>query len=163
MPRSMQKIVSCLGAIALLGVLGDQTIAQSTHATAIVKDQQKQTQPPLKVGSLRELKGDQTCEGTGGILTYAETKNYRVYICADKTDQTQPRYYRSRDRNGKGALNLKATDYNPRQMRYFEFKNKGFTYILQMPMAQIPNPVLSIQFPSGRVIEEPVLRYLARS
>lgn len=161
MSRSMQKIITCLSAIALLSVLSDPTIGQSTQTTAIVKDQKKTK--PLKVGSLRELQGDPTCQGTGGIMTYAETRNYRVYICADKTDRTQPRYYRSRDRNGAGSLNLKATDYNPRQMRYFEFKNKGFTYILQMPMSQIPNPVLSIQFPNGRVIEEPVLRYLARS
>lgn len=124
----------------------------------------KEKSEPIKVGSLKELRGDKTCQGTGGIMTYAETKSFLVYICADKRDRTQSRYYRSRDRrNRKSSLNLEATNYDPRQMRYFEFKNKGYSYVLQMPMSQIPNPVLGIEFPSGKRVEERVLRYLSKS
>ncbi len=131
--------------------------------TSTPKDLQQKS-APLKVGSLKELQGDQTCRGTGGIMTYAETNHYLVYICSDQKDPSQPRYYRSRDRrNHNSTLNLEATNYNPRQMRYFEFKNKGYTYVLQMPMAQIPNPVLAIEFPSGKRVEERILRYLAKS
>ncbi len=123
----------------------------------------KEKSEPIKVGSLKELRGDKTCQGTGGIMTYAETKSFLVYICANKNDRTQPRYYRSRDRrNSESRLDLEATNYNPRQMRYFEFKDKGYTYVLQMPMSQIPNPVLGIEFPSGKRVEERVLRYLAK-
>ncbi|PSB21233.1 hypothetical protein C7B65_04705 [Phormidesmis priestleyi ULC007] len=124
----------------------------------------KEKSEPLKVGSLKELKEDRTCRGTGGIMTYAETKSFLVYICSDPNHHTQPRYYRSRDRHHHNrVLNLEATNYNPRQMRYFEFKNKGYTYVLQMPMSQIPNPVLGIEFPNGKRVEERVLRYLAKS
>ncbi len=83
----------------------------------------------LKVGALSEIKGDKTCDGTGGIFVYAETKTYRIYICADRKDKTQPRYYRSRERYGKGKLDLEAKGYNPHQMRYFEFKNNGYSYL----------------------------------
>ncbi len=131
---------------------------------ALTSKNLKQKSEPLKVGSLKELKGDQTCRGTGGIMTYAETKSFLVYICSDQKHRTQPRYYRSRDRRDRSrTLNLEATNYNPRQMRYFEFKNKGYTYVLQMPMSQIPNPVLGIEFPDGKRVEERVLRYLAKS
>ena len=95
-------------------------------------------------------------------MTYAETKSFLVYICADRRDRTQPRYYRSRDRRSrKSSLNLEATNYDPRQMRYFEFKNKGYPYVLQIPMSQIPNPALGIEFPNGKRDEGRVLRYLA--
>lgn len=155
----LKKAVIGLGVIATLSSAIALPLSQPTIAQTL----QRKSNPMINVGSLRELKGDQTCRGTGGIMTYAETRNFRVYICADKNDRTQPRYYRSRNRSGQGGLNLEAKDYNPRQMRYFEFRNQGFSYTLQIPTSQIPNPVLSIQFPDGRIIEEPVLRYLARS
>lgn len=149
-----KQVATVLGSI----LLGTSLIHSAAEA---VPKQQKE--PMIKVGSLRELQGDNTCQGTGGIMTYAETKNFRVYICADKRDRTQPRYYRSRNRNGKGGLNLEAKNYNPRQMRYFEFTNQGHTYTLQIPTSQIPRPVLSIGLPNGKYIEEPVLRYLSKN
>lgn len=142
----------------MLGVSIAASVAVSILSSVVAVAQPRM----INVGYLSELKGDTTCQGTGGIMTYAETKNYRVYICADKNDRSQPRYYRSRDRVGKGGLNLEARSYDPRQLRYFEFRNQGYTYILQMPLAQIPNPNLSVEFPNGRIVEEPVLRYLAR-
>lgn len=118
----------------------------------------------LPVGSLREIEGDVTCaRGTGGILVYAETANYLIYICSDANDPTAPRFYRSRNRDGSPGLNLEAVGYNPRQLRYFEFLNNGYTYVLQIPSAQIPNPVLAVEFPNGRRVEERVTRYLTRS
>ena len=123
----------------------------------------KMANTPLKVGALSEIKGDKTCDGTGGIFVYAETKTYRIYICADRKDKTQPRYYRSRERYGKGKLDLEAKGYNPHQMRYFEFKNNGYSYLLQMPMSQIPAPELTVLSPEETpLLREKVTRYLAR-
>jgi hypothetical protein len=116
----------------------------------------------LLVGSVAELQGDTTCEGTGGILVYAETENYLIYICSDRNDTTQPRYYRSFDRNGTPGIRLEAADYDPRQMRYFEFKNEGYSYLLQMPMGATPNPMLTVVFPDGTAIEEVMTRYLTK-
>lgn len=118
----------------------------------------------LSVGNLSEIEGDVTCgRGTGGTLAYAETKNHLVYICGAENDPTAPRFYRSRTRTGNQGLNLEARNYDPRQMRYFEFRNNGHTYILQIPTSQIPNPVLAVEFPNGRRVEERVTRYLART
>lgn len=132
----------------------------STQVHPRTKDYQKSG--VLEVGSLSELKGDTTCQGTGGTLVYAETRNYQVYICGDKDDRLQPRYYRSRNRDGSGGINLEAKTYDPRQMRYFEFKNNGYSYILQIPSGQIPDPELNVELPNGKLIGEKVLRYLAR-
>jgi hypothetical protein len=71
-------------------------------------------------------------------LVYAETKSYRIYVCSDRKDKTQPRYDRSRERNGK--LDREAKGDNPQQMRYFIFENAGYSYLLQKPMSQIPRP-----------------------
>lgn len=118
----------------------------------------------LRVGNLSEIEGDFTCgRGTGGTLAYAETKNHLVYICGAEDDPTTPRFYRSRMRNGGQGLNLEAANYNPRQMRYFEFTNNDYTYVLQIPTSQIPNPVLAVEFPNGRRVEERVVRYLTRT
>lgn len=132
----------------------------STQVHPRTKDYQKSG--VLEVGSLSELKGDTTCQGTGGTLVYAETQNYQVYICGDKDDRLQPRYYRSRNRDGSGGINLEAKTYDPRQMRYFEFRNNGYSYILQIPSGQIPDPELNVELPNGKLIGEKVLRYLAR-
>lgn len=118
----------------------------------------------LSVGNLSEIEGDTTCgRGTGGTLAYAETKSHIVYICSAEDDATAPRFYRSRMRNGGQGLNLEAVNYDPRQLRYFEFTNNGYTYVLQIPTSQIPNPVLAVEFPNGRRVEEKVLRYLAKT
>lgn len=156
----MNKVLGCISVLSSVGISVFGSVA-AFASPALQSPVQKEKSVPLKVGSLRELKRDSTCNGTGGIMTYAETQNHRIYICADKSDRTQPRYYRSRSRNG-SRLDLEAKNYDPRQMRYFEFKNNGYTYILQMPMAAIPNPNLSVQFPNGRIVEERVLRYLAK-
>ena len=165
------KRIGIVGAIAistLTALYADQSpvsfaLQPEITQQVLTSKNLKETSEPLKVGSLKELRGDRTCRGTGGITTYAETKSFLVYICSDQNRRTQPRYYRSRDRrNHNSTLNLEAINYNPRQTRYFEFKNKGYTYVLQIPISQIPNPVLEIEFPSGKRVEERVLRYLAR-
>jgi hypothetical protein len=118
----------------------------------------------LSVGNLSEIEGDTTCgRGTGGTLAYAETKSHIVYICSAEDDPMAPRFYRSRMRNGSQGLNLEAVNYDPRQLRYFEFTNNGYTYVLQIPTSQIPNPVLAVEFPNGRRVAEKVLRYLAKT
>jgi hypothetical protein len=119
-------------------------------------------QSAIEVGSVSELEGDTSCRQTGGILVYAETDNYLVYICSDENDPTQPRYYRSFNRDRTPGLNLEATDYDPRQMRYFEFKNGEYTYLLQMPTGATPNPTFTVALPDGSYVEERITRYLAK-
>lgn len=131
-------------------------------ASAPLMAQRTPSSSSLPVGSVAELQGDTTCEGTGGILVYAETENYLIYICSDLNDPTQPRYYRSFDRDRTPGMRLEATDYDPRQMRYFEFKNEGYSYLLQMPMGANPNPMLTVLFPDGTAIEEAITRYLTK-
>jgi hypothetical protein len=131
-------------------------------ASAPLMAQRTPSQSSLPVGSVSELQGDTTCEGTGGILAYAETENFLIYICSDRNDATQPRYYRSFDRDGTPGIRLEATDYDPRQMRYFEFKNEGYSYLLQMPMGATPNPMLTVIFPDGSAMEEAITRYLTK-
>jgi hypothetical protein len=116
----------------------------------------------IEVGSVSEIEGDVTCRQTGGILVYAETENYLVYICSDENDPTQPRYYRSFNRDGTPGISLEATDYDPRQMRYFEFKNGDYRYLLQLPTGTTPNPMLTVELPDGSYVEEGITRYLAK-
>lgn len=116
----------------------------------------------IEVGSVSEIEGDVSCRQTGGILVYAETENYLVYICSDENDSTQPRYYRSFNRDGTPGIALEATDYDPRQMRYFEFKNGDYRYLLQLPTSATPNPALTVELPDGSYVEEPITRYLAK-
>lgn len=159
-------LTSSVKAVELTGSAGVAAAPEDTNemaAPALKPTPKGRMELALKVGSTREIEGDVTCaKGTGGILVYAETKNYRVYICSDEKDPTRPRFYRSFNKDGSRGLNIEAVDYNPRQMRYFEFKNKGYTYILQIPTSQIPDPVLGIELPSGKRYEEKVLRYLTR-
>lgn len=158
-----------LGCLASLGLVGYAAPPRSSNLSSPSRQplelptaQPNPQQIALTVGYLDELKGDKTCDGTGGLMTYAETQNYKIYICADRKDSTQPRYYRSRDRQGKGGLNLEAKDYDPRLLRGFEFSHKGYVYTLPYPTAQAPNPRLTITFPSGKFTQEKVTRYLAK-
>ncbi|MGB5897331.1 MAG: hypothetical protein WBD58_11305 [Geitlerinemataceae cyanobacterium] len=116
----------------------------------------------LEIGSVSEIEGDISCSQTGGILVYAETENYLVYICADENNPTQPRYYRSFSRDGTPGLTLEATDYDPRQLRYFEFKNGDYKYLLQIPTGAISNPALTVELPDGSYVEERITRYLTK-
>jgi hypothetical protein len=172
MTLKTNRILGIMGAIGSLSLLTGLTppplAATSSERPAFSISPQglianTVTTAMLKVGSLSELKSDKTCDGTGGVLVYAETKSYRIYICGDRKDRTQPRYYRSRERAGKGKLDIEAKGYNPRQMRYFEFRNNGYAYLLQMPMSQIPQPELTVLSPQETpLLREKVTRYLAR-
>ncbi len=117
---------------------------------------------PLVVGSLAEISSDRTCEGTGGTVAYAETRHFRIYICGDRDDPLRARYYRSRNRDGSGGLDLEARDYDPCQGRVCAFQHAGYRYALQIPLAQIARPVLTVTFPNGKRLEEPIQRYLSR-
>lgn len=119
-------------------------------------------QSAIEVGSVSEIEGDLACRQTGGILVYAETENYLVYICSDENDLTQPRYYRSFSRDGTPGITLEAADYDPRQMRYFEFRNGNYKYLLQIPTGATPNPALTVELPDGSYVEEQIVRYLTR-
>lgn len=117
----------------------------------------------LSIGNLSQIEGDATCSSTfstGGTLAYAETANYRIYICADRANESQPRYYRSFDKKG-GNLTLAAIGYNPQQPGFYEFKNQNYRYTLQIPSDQVPAPVLRVTLPTGKRYEEKILRFLA--
>ena len=114
----------------------------------------------LKTGLTDELANDKTCDGTGGILAYAETKDYALYICADPKDISQPRYYRSVNKNGTSGVKLTARTYNPNQGNYFEFHNGDYVYMLQIPSENIKNPVLVVEFPDGSGYEQKIMRFL---
>jgi hypothetical protein len=164
MSRNINRTFAILILVSGLVTVGSlplpaQTDRPSAPNPAIAKTEGRM----LKVGSLSELKGDKTCNDTGGILVYAETESYRIYICADRKDKTQARYYRSRERNGKGKLDIEAKGYNPNHMRYFQFKNNGYSYLVQKPMSQIPQPELTVLSPEEQtLLRERVTRYLAR-
>jgi hypothetical protein len=111
-------------------------------------------------GSTNELENDKNCDGTGGILAYAETKDYNLYICADPKDISQPRYYRSVNKNGTQGVKLFAKTYNPNQGTYFEFYNGDYVYILQIPSDKIKQPVLMVEFPNGTGYEQKITRFL---
>jgi hypothetical protein len=129
--------------------------AEITASRAIAED--------LKTGLTNELANDKTCDGTGGILAYAETKDYSLYICADTKDVSQPRYYRSVNKNGTSGVKLTAKTYNPNQGNYFEFHNGDYVYMLQIPSETIKNPVLVVEFPDGSGYEQKILRFLKDS
>lgn len=114
----------------------------------------------LTIGSTSELVNDQTCDGTGGILAYAETKDYALYICSDLKDISQPRYYRSVNKNGTPGVKLNARTYNPNQGSYFEFRNGDYVYLLQIPSENIKNPQLVVEFPDGSGYEQKISRFL---
>jgi hypothetical protein len=114
----------------------------------------------LLTGTVDELGGDQTCQGTGGILAYAETKDFQIYICADLQDLSQPRYYRSVNRNGSQGIKVMAKTYNPNQGNYFEFYNGDYVYIIQIPSATLQQPMLIVEFPDGSGYEQKISRFL---
>jgi hypothetical protein len=111
-------------------------------------------------GLTTELKNDKTCDGTGGILAYAETKDYALYVCADAKDRSQPRHYRSVNKNGTPGVKLTAKTYNPNQGNYFEFHNGDYVYMLQLPSETIKNPMLIVEFPDGLGYEQKITRFL---
>lgn len=107
-----------------------------------------------------ELKNDKTCEGTGGTLAYAETKDYSLYVCADSKEISQPRHYRSVNKNGTKGVSLTAKTYNPDQGNYLEFYNGDYIYMLQLPSANIKNPALVVEFPDGSGYEQQFVKFL---
>jgi len=114
----------------------------------------------LTTGLTNELINDKTCEGTGGILAYAETKDFGLYVCADIQDISQPRYYRSVNKNGTKGVTVTAKTYNPNQGNYFEFHNGDYVYMIQIPSENIKNPVLMVEFPDGSGYEQKITRFL---
>jgi hypothetical protein len=114
----------------------------------------------LTTGLTDELINDKTCEGTGGILAYAETKDFGLYVCADIQDISQPRYYRSVNKNGTKGVTVTAKTYNPNQGNYFEFHNGDYVYMIQIPSENIKNPVLMVEFPDGSGYEQKITRFL---
>lgn len=122
----------------------------------------KATAETIVTGLTSELTNDQVCEGTGGTIAYAETKDYSLYICADIKDISQPKHYRSVNKNGTPGVKLTAKTYNPNQGTYFEFHNGDYVYMLQFPSETIKNPVLMVEFPDGSGYEQKITRFLRR-
>ncbi len=123
-------------------------------------DDNKAIAENLTTGFTDELINDKTCEGTGGILAYAETKDFGLYVCADIRDISQPRYYRSVNKNGTKGVRVTARTYNPNQGNYFEFHNGDYVYMIQIPSENIKNPVLMVEFPDGSGYEQKITRFL---
>ncbi|MEI6063415.1 MAG: hypothetical protein WCQ26_02370, partial [Pseudanabaena sp. ELA748] len=90
----------------------------------------------------------------------AETKDYALYVCSDRKEISQPRYYRSVNKNGTAGVKLTAKTYNPNQGSYFEFYNGDYVYMLQLPSASIKEPVLVVEFPDGSGYEQKITRFL---
>lgn len=117
----------------------------------------------IAVGDITELEDNSICGKSKIIYAYGETSNYRIYICADANAPDRPRNYISRNKDGSGGLDLEAMNYNPQKSGKIEFRNDGYIYTLESPTTQNPEPVLRISFPDGKLNEEQLLRYLARS
>ncbi|WP_271253501.1 DUF1176 domain-containing protein [Pseudanabaena sp. Chao 1811] len=141
-----------------------------TSPTASTSEAPKATTEPknaaakaIAVGDIKELDDNSTCGKSKVTYAYGETSNYRVYICADASAPERPRYYISRNKDGSGGLNMEAMNYNPQKSGSIEFKNDGYLYTLEAPTTQNPEPVLRVTFPNGKLNEEQLLRYLART
>lgn len=125
---------------------------------------QSLAQSPTRYGSSSELEGDITCgKGTGGIHTYLETAQFRIYICGDEEDQLFPRFYRSFNTDGSPGLNIFVEDYDPREGRYLVFQNEGYKYILDSGNSQTKTALLLVKSPEEKVVlQEPASLYLSR-
>ncbi|AFY69336.1 protein of unknown function DUF1176 [Thalassoporum mexicanum PCC 7367] len=113
----------------------------------------------MPIGGIGAVKDKTVCDNTGGILAYADTENYEIYICSDRNNPTIPRYYRGISKTGKGGLELEAKGYNPLQQSYYEFVNYDYTYVVQIPSTQFPQPELIVEFPNGDRHVEKILSY----
>ena len=149
-PKSIT--VFMLGIFLSMGISGDGRAISDNNCNELKND--------LQTGLIDQLGNDQTCADTGGILAYAETKDYGLYICADINDPRQPKHYRSVNKNGSPGVRLTARTYNPNQGNYFEFYNGDYVYMLQLPSAQIKQPLLVVEFPDGDGYEQKITRLL---
>ncbi len=144
--------------VLMLGIF--LSIGGITDGRAIANDLKNDLKSDLQTGLVDQLGNDQTFEGTGGILAYAETKDYGLYVCADINNPNQPRHYRSMNKNGTPGVSLTARTYNPNQGNYFEFYNGDYVYMLQLPSEQIKQPLLVVEFPDGDGYEQKITRLL---
>ncbi len=117
----------------------------------------------IAIGDIKDLEDNGICGKSKVTYAYGETSNYRIYICADAKEPDRPRYYISRNKDGSGGLDIEATNYNPQKSGAIEFDNAGYIYTLESPTTQNPEPVLRITFPSQKLNEEQLLRYLSRT
>ena len=139
-------------------VSSSPTISASPKVSAEVT-----TTKVIAVGDIKELDDNSICGKSKVTYAYGETSNYRVYICAEASAPESPRYYISRNKDGSGGLDLEAMNYSPKKSGKIEFKNDGYIYTLEAPTTQNPEPVLRVTFPNGKLNEEQLLRYLART
>ena len=146
--------------VALLLGFSLSLYVDMNEGKAIADNIKGESKTSLTTGLTDELVNDKTCDGTGGILAYAETKDYALYVCSDHKDISQPRYYRSVNKNGTAGVKLTAKTYNPNQVSYFEFYNGDYVYMLQLPSATIKEPVLVVEFPDGSGYEQKITRFL---
>jgi hypothetical protein len=116
-----------------------------------------------RLGNVKELEGDVTCRQTGGIYAYAETANFKIYICGDVNNPDQPRYYRSFNRDGSPGLNLTAEKYNPIKGNAVEFRNDDYTYAIDLFADGGDKPMLRVGQPGGKTNTEPLTVLLNRA
>lgn len=153
-PKSITALLLGIS-LSVGGIASEQAIANNFE-----NDLKGDLKNGFTTGLTDELVNDRTCEGTGGILAYAETKDYGLYVCADINNPNQPRHYRSVNKNGTPGVSLTARTYNPNQGNYFEFHNGDYVYMLQLPSTYIKQPVLVVEFPDGDGYEQKITRLL---
>jgi len=142
------------------------TSKSATTSPNVIQDSQKpnsESPKSISIGDIKEIEDNRICGKSNVIYAYGETSNYRVYICAEASQPNRPRYYISRNKDGSGGLDMEAVNYNPQRVGAIEFKNDGYLYTLESPTTQNPEPVLRVTFPTGKLSEEKLLRYLAQS
>jgi hypothetical protein len=141
-----------------------KTVTASPEATPSATTKNTSESPKaIAIGDIKDLEDNGICGKSKVTYAYGETSNYRIYICADAKEPDRPRYYISRNKDGSGGLDIEATNYNPQKSGAIEFDNAGYTYTLEAPTTQNPEPVLRITFPSQKLNEEQLLRYLSRN
>jgi hypothetical protein len=101
------------------------------QATEVATDSQKQV---LKVGDISELKDDKTCDDVGETLVYAETKNFRVNVCANKTNRQTPAFMKIAKKDGSLKIEGKA-QLGWREDAFVGIDEK-YGYRLQMPSSR---------------------------
>jgi hypothetical protein len=124
------------------------------------------TTPATAISDSKELGSDsiqdvsrricQTAHPNSRWFSYAETRNFKIYLCADEKSPDRPRWYISKNTDGSDGLTLEANE--PLEYGIVKFQNAGYTYEIIRPKNRVP--FLRITFPNGLTKQEELLRNL---
>ncbi|MEE3719958.1 DUF1176 domain-containing protein [Tumidithrix elongata RA019] len=120
----------------------------------------------IAIGDLKELGSDRVCQNAHPdsiLFAYTETRNFKIYLCAEEQLPDRPRWYISKNTDGSSGISLDGKSSNPLRGDIIEFQNEGYTYTIEIPSAQNLAPSLRITFPNGLMKFEPLLRYLGNT